>query len=80
MDPLAPFSEKTRSWFERAFAGVTLAAPSIPIHSTRTGALVTAVQSRSPEFWAASDALHEAYARWSPLESGLFDYSRLENR
>src|ERR671911_2211543 len=23
MDPLAPFSEKTRSWFERAFAGPT---------------------------------------------------------
>ena len=23
MDPLAPFSQKTRSWFERAFAGPT---------------------------------------------------------
>ncbi|HEY6086785.1 MAG TPA: fatty acid cis/trans isomerase [Burkholderiaceae bacterium] len=38
------------------------------------------IRRTSPEFWAASDALHEAYARWSPLESGLFDYSRLENR
>jgi hypothetical protein len=38
------------------------------------------IRRTSPGFWAASDALHEAHARWSPLEAGLFDYSRLENR
>ncbi|HWS05674.1 MAG TPA: fatty acid cis/trans isomerase, partial [Burkholderiaceae bacterium] len=39
-----------------------------------------AIRRTSPDFWAASDALIEAYARWAPLEAGLFDYNRLENR
>jgi hypothetical protein len=38
------------------------------------------VRRTSPAFWAASDALAEAYKRWSPLEAGLFDYNRLDNR
>ena len=38
------------------------------------------IRRTNPEFWTASDALIEAYARWAPLEAGLFDYSRLENR
>ena len=36
--------------------------------------------AHEPAFWAASDALHEAYGAWAPLEAGLFDYNRLENR
>ncbi len=39
-----------------------------------------AIRRTSPEFWAASDALIDAYAQWAPLEAGLFDYNRLENR
>jgi len=33
-----------------------------------------------PDFWAQSDRLHEAYRRLAPVEAGLFDYNRLENR
>lgn len=33
-----------------------------------------------PAFWAASDAMLDAYASSRSLESGLFDYNRLENR
>ncbi len=39
-----------------------------------------AVRRTNPQFWAASDALHEAYVKWAPLEAGLFDYNRLQNR
>jgi hypothetical protein len=39
-----------------------------------------AVRRTNSQFWAASDALHDAYAKWAPLESGLFDYNRLQNR
>ncbi|HEY4068380.1 MAG TPA: fatty acid cis/trans isomerase [Burkholderiaceae bacterium] len=39
-----------------------------------------AIRRSDPGFWAASDALMDAYQRWSPLEAGLFDYGRLENR
>ncbi len=39
-----------------------------------------AVRRTNPQFWAASDALHEAYDAWAPLEAGLFDYNRLQNR
>jgi hypothetical protein len=39
-----------------------------------------AIRRTSAEFWAASDAMHEAQARAAPLEAGLFDYNRLENR
>ena len=38
------------------------------------------IRRTDPNFWAASDALAEAYRKWSPLEAGLFDYNRLENR
>jgi len=39
-----------------------------------------AVRRTNPQFWPASDALHDAYATWAPLEAGLFDYNRLQNR
>jgi hypothetical protein len=39
-----------------------------------------AVRRTSPQFWAASDALHDAYLKSAPLEAGLFDYNRLQNR
>ena len=39
-----------------------------------------AIRRTSPAFWAESDAMIDAYARWAPLEAGLFDYNRLENR
>ena len=39
-----------------------------------------AIRRTSPGFWAASDALHEAYRASAPLEAGLLDYNRLENR
>jgi hypothetical protein len=39
-----------------------------------------AVRRTNAQFWAASDALHDAYATWAPLEAGLFDYNRLQNR
>ena len=39
-----------------------------------------AIRRTSPAFWAASDALHEAWRKAAPLEAGLLDYNRLENR
>ena len=39
-----------------------------------------AVQRTSPDFWNHSDQLHRAYQASAPLETGLFDYNRLENR
>jgi len=39
-----------------------------------------AVRRTDPQFWAASDALHDAYGAWAPLEAGQFDYNRLQNR
>jgi hypothetical protein len=39
-----------------------------------------AVRRTDPAFWAMSDAMTDAYARSFPLEAGLFDYNRLENR
>jgi hypothetical protein len=39
-----------------------------------------AVQRGDPQFWAFSDALHQRYQREAPLEAGVLDYSRLENR
>lgn len=38
------------------------------------------IRRTSSAFWAASDAMIDAYAQWAPLEAGLFDYNRLENR
>jgi Fatty acid cis/trans isomerase (CTI) len=39
-----------------------------------------AVRRTNAQFWATSDALHDAYGAWAPLEAGLFDYNRLQNR
>jgi Fatty acid cis/trans isomerase (CTI) len=39
-----------------------------------------AIRRTSPAFWAASDALHDAWRAAAPLEAGLLDYNRLENR
>jgi hypothetical protein len=38
------------------------------------------IRRTSVAFWPASDALAAAYRQWSPLEAGLFDYNRLDNR
>lgn len=39
-----------------------------------------AIRRTRADFWEHSDALHEAYAAWAPIEAGLLDYNRLENR
>jgi hypothetical protein len=39
-----------------------------------------AVRRTDPSFWAFSDAMHERYAARQPLEAGVLDYNRLENR
>ncbi|RZL86586.1 MAG: peptidylprolyl isomerase [Variovorax sp.] len=39
-----------------------------------------AVRRTHPAFWAFSDAVHERYAKEQPLEAGVLDYNRLENR
>lgn len=38
------------------------------------------IRRTHPNFWPHSDALHRAYQQTAPLEAGLFDYSRFENR
>ena len=38
------------------------------------------IRRTSPDFWAASDALTDAYAKSAPREAALFDLSRLDNR
>jgi len=38
------------------------------------------IRRTSVAFWPASDALAAAYRQWAPLEAGLFDYNRLDNR
>ena len=38
------------------------------------------VRRSSPQFWALSDAINEDYMRVAPIEAGLLDYNRLENR
>jgi hypothetical protein len=39
-----------------------------------------AVRRTNPGFWAFSDALHARYVRDQPLEAGVLDFNRLENR
>jgi hypothetical protein len=39
-----------------------------------------AVRRTNPGFWAVSDQMLEAYLASAPLEAGILDYSRLENR
>ena len=38
------------------------------------------VRRSDPNFWKHSDATQAAYHNASPIEAGLFDYNRLENR
>ncbi|HXC50970.1 MAG TPA: fatty acid cis/trans isomerase [Candidatus Limnocylindrales bacterium] len=38
------------------------------------------VRRTDPRFWAHSDALHAAYRKMAPIEAGIFDYGRYENR
>ena len=39
-----------------------------------------AVRRSSPEFWPFSDRVHSWYRQIQPIEFGLFDYNRFENR
>jgi len=39
-----------------------------------------AVRRTNQDFWTHSDTVHEAYRRIDPIEAGLLDYNRLENR
>ena len=39
-----------------------------------------AVRRTSRDFWRHSDGVHEVYRRIDPVEAGLLDYNRLENR
>ena len=39
-----------------------------------------AVRRTNPRFWATSDELIDAYTALAPVEAGVFDYGRLENR
>jgi len=39
-----------------------------------------AVRRTDPRFWAFSDALQDAHQRLAPVDAGLLDYNRLENR
>jgi len=38
------------------------------------------VRRTSPKFWQQADAFHAAYKKDAPIEYGLFDFGRLENR
>ncbi|WP_236102264.1 fatty acid cis/trans isomerase [Methylotetracoccus oryzae] len=38
------------------------------------------VRRTHPDFWAHSDALHQISRTQTPIEAGLFDYNRFENR
>jgi hypothetical protein len=38
------------------------------------------VRRSNPRFWALSDEINAEYGRDMPIEAGLLDYSRLENR
>ena len=38
------------------------------------------VRRTNPDFWSNSDTFHSAYQQLNPLEFGVLDYNRLENR
>ncbi len=38
------------------------------------------IRRNAPDFWKHSDALQAAYHQEAPIEAGLLDYNRLENR
>jgi hypothetical protein len=60
--------------FRSAIAGLTSEA------DYRALADRHALRRTRPDFWEHSDALQDAHAAWAPVEAGLFDYNRLENR
>ncbi|PKF62462.1 9-hexadecenoic acid cis-trans isomerase [Psychromonas sp. psych-6C06] len=39
-----------------------------------------AIRRTDPDFWKVSDQLHQTFQQKNPIEYGLFDYNRLENR
>jgi hypothetical protein len=39
-----------------------------------------AVRRTDPSFWEHSDRLHRIFSDLNPVEAGLFDYNRFENR
>ena len=39
-----------------------------------------AVRRTAPDFWAFSDGLVDRYRRDQPLQAGILDYNRFENR
>ena len=39
-----------------------------------------AIRRTNPEFWKQSDAFHAGYRALAPIEYGLLDYNRLDNR
>ena len=39
-----------------------------------------AVRRTSPDFWSFSDKIHQLYRQNQPIEAGLLDFNRLENR
>jgi hypothetical protein len=38
------------------------------------------IRRTDARFWQHSDSLHAAYRKGWPIEAGLFDYARYENR
>lgn len=38
------------------------------------------VRRTAPDFWSFSDKIMAAHQRANPVENGLLDYNRLENR
>jgi len=38
------------------------------------------IRRSNPQFWAVSDKLHQLFYQSSPIDYGLLDYNRLENR
>lgn len=38
------------------------------------------IRRTDPKFWPHSDTLHQIYRTQTPIEAGLFDYNRFENR
>lgn len=68
-----------------------VAAAEVPSLAARVASLASeadyraladrhAIRRSDPQFWAASDALIDAFLRSDPVDAGLLDYSRLENR
>ncbi|MEH6454332.1 MAG: fatty acid cis/trans isomerase [Psychromonas sp.] len=39
-----------------------------------------AVRRTNPDFWQVSDLLHETQQQQQPINYGLLDYNRLDNR